>query len=226
MVSPTLPGLYDLSNMKLRPLYPCLALVTLLGGPGVFAADSFCPEPAFIRKAAPSIAEQLKPLADLLATGEGDYNSVNRGYAGDTPGGMRSVTGSSLTAYTVAQVMGLQRTRVYAVGRYQFIPSTLRFAVDASGVNVTDKFDAVTQDRLMAALIAYKRPAILSYLQGSHNNLSYALDELAREWASVEYRGGRSYYTVGGNRAHISRAQAAKVLQEIKASWQENGELP
>ena len=122
--------------------------------------------------------------------------------------------------------MDLQRTRLYAVGRYQFIPSTLRFAVNASGVNLTDKFNAATQDRLMAALIVYKRPAILSYLQGSHNNLGYALDELAREWASVAYRGGRSYYTVGGNRAHIARAQAAKVLQEIKNSWQEDGQLP
>ena len=200
--------------------------MTLLGGPGVFAADAFCPEPAFVREAAPSITDQLKPLADLLATGEGNYNSVNRGYAGDTPGGIEYMTGRDFDFYTVGQVMQMQDWMIYAVGRYQLIPSTMRFAVNASGVNMDDKFTPEVQDRLMAALIAYKRPAILSYLQGSHNNLSHALDELAREWASVEYRGGRSYYTVGGNRAHISRAQAAKVLQEIKASWQENGELP
>ena len=212
--------------MHTRSTVPCLALVLSLGSAGVFAAENFCPEPAFVRPAMLSITEQLKPLADLLATGEGDYNSVNRGYAGDTPGGMPSVTGSNLTTYTVAQVMELQQTRLYAVGRYQFIPSTLRFAVDASGVSLDDRFDAATQDRLMAALIAYKRPDILSYLQGSHDHLGHVLDELAREWASVAYRHGRSYYAVGGNRAHISRAQAAEVLRQIKASWQEDGQLP
>lgn len=213
--------------MLFRRASPCIALAFVLGGSGAFAEElgQFCPNPDYVRRT-PSISEQLKPLADLLATGEGNYNSVNRGYAGDTPGGMKSITGSSLTAYTVAQVQHLQTYRIYAVGRYQFIPSTLRFAVDASGVNKADKFDARTQDRLMAALIAYKRPSILSYLQGSHNALSHVLDELAREWASVAYRGGSSYYNVGGNRAHISRAQAGQVLQNIKASWQEDGELP
>lgn len=226
VASPSLPGSYELFSMKRRSTLPCLALALLLGGPGVFAAEAFCPEPAFVRASVPSITEQLKPLADLLATGEGNYNSVNRGHAGDTPGGIEYIMGRTFDHYTVADVMRMQQWHLYAVGRYQFIPSTLRFAVNASGVNMNDKFTPEVQDRLMAALIVYKRPAILSYLQGSHNNLGYALDELAREWASVEYRGGRSYYSVGGNRAHITRSQAAKVLQEIKASWQEDGVLP
>lgn len=215
---------------NVRMLCPCVLLATLLSGTGApVAVAKFCPNPlvkAETVKAALSVTAQLKPLADLLAKGEGDYDSINRGYAGDTPGGMSRLTGRHLTTYTVAEVIHQQRYRLYAVGRYQFIPRTLLFAVNASGVNMADKFNEATQDRLMAALIAYKRPYILSYLQGSHNDLGGTLDELAREWASVEYRGGRSYYRRGGNRAHIRRADAAKVLQAIKKAWNDAGQLP
>jgi len=225
------PSVVHSNYMKsiFRRLTPCVALALLAGAgvPSMAASELFCPSAFYTRRTAvPSVSEQLKPLADLLASGEGNYDSINRGYAGDTPGGMTGYAGRHLTTYTVAEVMSLQSGGLYAVGRYQFIPTTLRFAVNASGVNGSDAFDEATQDRLMAALIAYKRPAILSYLQGSHNNLSYVLDELAREWASVEYRNGYSYYSYGGNRAKISRAQAAKVLQEVKSTWQDAGQLP
>lgn len=175
---------------------------------------------------APSVAEQLKPLADLLARGEGNYDSVNRGYAGDTPGGMIRLTGRRLSSYTVAEVMQLQRTSLFAVGRYQFIPKTLRFAVRASNVEMTQAFNESTQDELMAALIVYKRPEIFTYLQNSHDNIGLVLDELAREWASVEYRSGHGYYSGNGNRASISRAEAAQVLRFIKQRWNERGALP
>jgi len=214
-----------------RLLAPVL-LVSGLGGAGVFSeplpvqesvTGAFCPNPDM----PDPIHIQLKPLADLLARGEGDYNSVNRGWAGDTPQGIKGLTGSSFAAYTVKQVVGMQSGWIYAVGRYQFIPRTLRFAVDSSSVSYGDKFTAETQDRLMAALVLYKRPIIFSYLQGSHDNIGAALRALAREWASVEYSNGRGYYDYrGGNRASIARWEAAEVLQSIKQGWQPGGSLP
>ena len=201
--------------MKLRTLYPCLALATLLGGTGVSAAVRMCPNPDYI-----PVHERLEPLGDLLSKGEGDYNSINRGRAGDTPGGIQGLTGQTFENYTVGQVMELQRTRLYAVGRYQFIPSTLRFAVRMSDVDELDMFTPKVQDRLMAALILYKRPAIGAYLRGDHNLEGWALDEMAKEWASVEYRAGRGFYDhIGGNRAHITRAELSKVLRDIKKAW-------
>ena len=167
----------------------------------------------------PELYEVIKPLADLISKGEGDYNAVNRGYAGDTPGGIKGLTGSSFAAFTVAEVIEMQRTWLYAVGRYQFIPKTLRFAVNVSDVRLTDKFDETTQDKLFTALVEYKRPSIGAYLRGDHNYLGWALDDLAREWASVEYRSGRGYYDhIGGNRAHITRAEAAETLNEVRAT--------
>lgn len=189
------------------------------------AKGASCANPNYVPK---PIHEQLRPLADLLARGEGDYDSVNRGYAGDTPQGLSALVDKPSEQLTVGEVINLQRRWViYAVGRYQFIPVTLRFAVAMSRVKTTDKWTQETQDRLMAALVLYKRPAIGAYLRGDHNYIGWALDELAREWASVEYRYGRGYYDhVGGNRAHITRKQAWEILQTIKQNWQAAGYLP
>lgn len=231
-VWPSLPGTYALFDLKIVNLFPCTLLALTLAGAGSFAESTIPTYPvgpvaqAKEAKPKPSITEQLMPLADLLASAEGCYDSINRGHAGDTPGGMTGLTGRSLSSYFVAEIMAEQRYEVYAVGRYQFIPSTLLFAVDASLVDTSDRFDQETQDQLMAALVAYKRPYILGYLQGSHDDLSGALDDLAKEWASVEYRNGKSYYSAGGNRAKISRAEASTVLRTIKSAWQDGGALP
>jgi hypothetical protein len=202
--------------MDLRSTLAPLFLAATLGGLGSFAAEvAFCPNPNFV-----TVESRLQPLADLIAKGEGDYNAVNRGYAGDTPGGIQALTGKTFENYTVGQVIAYQKRWLYAVGRYQFIPSTLRFAVNHSDVDNLDMFTSKTQDKLMAALILYKRPAIGAYLRDNHDLLGWAMDEMAREWASVEYRGGRGFYDhVGGNRAHISRLELKQVLKEIKEDW-------
>ena len=210
----------------IRTIGPCFLLCALLGGTGGFSSAAnfnptgyfgdHCPNPFY-----KPYHELLKPLADLLAKGEGDYDSVNRGRAGDTMQGLKGLTGKAAKDTTVEEILELQRGLIYAVGRYQFIPKTLRWAVKLSSVKLSDKFDATTQDKLLATLILYKRPAIGAYLRGDHNDLGWALDELAREWASVEYRHGRGYYDhVNGNRAHITRAQASIVLKLVKGSWQ------
>lgn len=163
---------------------------------------------------------KLKPLADLLASGEGDYNSVNRGYAGDTPGGIQSITGKNFSAFTVREVISLQRSSVYAVGRYQLIPTTLRFAVKKSGVKPSDYFTGDVQDRLMASLIFHKRPAVGEYLTDEHDDVDMAINAIAREWASVEYTNGRGYYDYqSGNKASITRQSVKQTLIKIKNEW-------
>ena len=210
-----------------RLLTPCLGVAIMLAPVGVFsqprpAIGASCP----VEYAALPAHEQLKPLADLLARGEGDYDSVNRGYAGDTPQGFAALTGKPMEQTTVREIISMQRGWLYAVGRYQFVPSTLRYAVAMSSVDMEDKFTPDVQDRLMAALVLYKRPAIAAYLRNDHDYIGWALDELAKEWASVEYRNGRGYYDhIGGNRAHITRTEAWEV-QTIKMAWQPAGLLP
>lgn len=203
-----------------RTLAPAL-LASVLGIAGAFslpskAAKKFCPNPEL--PAAEYV--RLKPLGDLISKGEGDYNAVNRGRAGDTPGGIQGLTGMTFENYTVGQVIAYQNSWLYAVGRYQFIPSTLRFAVAHSDVDNLDMFTPDVQDRLMAALILYKRPAVGAYLRGDHDLIGWAMNELAFEWASIEYRNGRGFYDhIGGNRAHITREEVRSVLLSVKESW-------
>ena len=211
--------------MNLKPIIACASVAACLWGAGDFpsaapvsASERFCTNPEYV-----SPEKRLRPLMDLIAKGEGDYNSVNRGYAGDTPGGIQHLKGQTFENFTVGQVMKLQRWEIFAVGRYQFIPSTLRWAVKHSSVDELDMFTPEVQDRLMATLVIYKRPAVGAYLRGDHDLLGWALNELAKEWASIEYRYGRSYYSVGGNRAKISRAEVSTVLQDIKSTWQAKG---
>lgn len=220
MVSPSLPGLSEIFRMLLRSTIAAgLLAATMATGSAAFArGPKSCPNPGFT-----PIHKRLKPLGDLISKGEGDYNAINRGRAGDTPGGIQGLTGMTFENYTVGQVIEMQRTRLYAVGRYQFIPVTLRFAVAHSSVNELDMFTPDVQDRLMAALILYKRPAVGAYLRGDHELEGWALNELAKEWASIEYRYGRGFYDhIGGNRAHITRAEVSAVLQEIKTNWHSN----
>ena len=180
--------------------------------PAVFG--KFCESPY------PVFHKHVAPLADLISSGEGDWNAVNRGYAGDTPGGIQRLTGKTFENFTVGQVMDMQRGRVYAVGRYQFIPVTLRYAVAMSDVSPLDMFTPDTQNKLFAALLDHKRPAVGAYIRGHHNLQGWALNELAKEWASVEYRYGRGYYDhVGGNRAKISRAEVAAVLEDLRETF-------
>ena len=214
--------------MNLKPLLAGISVATCLWGAGEFpstrpaaALGAFCSNPKYV-----SPTKRLRPLMDLIAKGEGDYNSVNRGYAGDTPGGIQGIAGQTFENYTVGQVMDMQRSSLYAVGRYQFIPSTLRWAVRHSSVDELDMFTPEVQDQLMATLVIFKRPAVGAYLRGDHDLLGWALNELAKEWASIEYRYGRSFYSVGGNRAKIKRSEVSSVLQKIKTTWQTTAYLP
>ena len=218
------------SNKSMSPKFKligslaCLALASLNYGEvkpdivqeptPVVAYKTFCDVPW------KQFHEVVVPLADLISKGEGDWNAVNRGYAGDTPGGIQRLTGKTFENFTVGQVMDMQKNWLYAVGRYQFIPKTLRFAVRMSDVSELDMFTPETQNKLFAALLQYKRPAVAAYIRGDHDYQGWALNELAKEWASIEYRYGRGYYDhIGGNRAHITRTEVAVILEDMREDY-------
>lgn len=162
----------------------------------------------------------MEALKAEISAGEGDYNSYNRGVAGDTPAGQRTVNIQDLT---VGQVMEMQSQRqLFAVGKYQFIPGTLREAVSYTGIDPGEKFNAATQERLFPYLISdAKRPKLASYLSGRHDNVDAALNDLAAEFASIPQSNGRGRYDGdrAGNRAAggMQRAEKIKsILQSIR----------
>lgn len=165
-------------------------------------------------------------LFDVIASGEGGYESVNRGVAGDTPGGAESVTGKKLADMSVGEVMELQaQDKLFAVGKYQIIPKTMRGFVRTMNISLDDKFDASTQEKFKKYVTDFKRPIVGRYLRGESNNRAEAAQELAREFASIglaydeagRVRGESRYSGTAGNAASISPAEIEAALDRGRA---------
>ena len=192
----------------------------------------------------PTVQPQTPMTGDLFSTiagGEGGVNSVNRGNAGDTPGGAKSIFGENLTDMTVSEIYAAQQSgKVFAVGKYQIIPITMPGFINylrGQGIDPDKtKFTEKIQDFYKPYTVDVKRPAVGNYLRGKAT-INDANLALAAEFASIgvpynmkkgSYNGtwpksdikkGDSLYSgVGGNKASISP-------EEIQASLRgSNGE--
>jgi hypothetical protein len=165
-------------------------------------------------------------LLDMIAKGEsagaGGYNAMNQGTPGGGPvigsGDSQKIIQKKLTDMTVGEIMDRAAKPtddakkrkdgglIFAAGRYQIIPDTLKGLVKQGIVSKDDKFDEATQDKLGMALIqgtgALKLAAKGDY-EGAQN-------ALAKTWASIplatdvgDKKAGQSYYQKAGqNTAH------------------------
>lgn len=165
-------------------------------------------------------------LGNLIASGEGGYGSFNRGRAGDSPG--ETIDFSRLSLREIMRRQSLprnDRNRLFAVGRFQVIPSTMRGAVNALNLDLDQTFTPELQERVFADyLIDGKRPQIKRYITGASRDRSAAQLALAREFASVaDPRTGRSYYDgIGGNSASITAAQSGSALDQMRQQYAAN----
>ncbi|MFW2042302.1 tape measure protein [Acinetobacter sp. ULE_I001] len=155
-----------------------------------------------------------KTIDSVIARGEGNYNSFNKGKAGDSVGSKLN-----LVDMTVGQIRALQKNgSIFAAGKYQNIPSTLQGAIDAGIVSVAEKFNANVQERIVQQylLTAKKdRGSIEDYIKSKSDNLYAANLDLAKEFASVASPvTGKSYYDgKAGNKASISVKEAQNALK-------------
>jgi len=135
-------------------------------------------------------APESGDLRDLIGRGEGDLNAVNRGVAGDTPGGAISVLGRNLTDMTVDEVYAAQKSnRIFTAGKNQITSYTMPGFVDylkRQGVDTSKtKYDEKTQNMFFDYAINEKRPKVGQYLRGGNVSLDEATLELAAEYAAV-----------------------------------------
>lgn len=166
----------------------------------------------------------IAALLSFIAAGEGGYNSMNQGTQGGRIVGSThnaaSILGRNLTDMTVGEVMAHQSSsprRLFAAGRYQIIPDTLKGILPSSGLTVRDPFSPQNQDRLGLALIQRRKPA-WDYITGKSANRDAALLALAQEWASLpDPRTGNSFYG-SGNRAQHTVAEVAAALDAARTS--------
>ena len=97
----------------------------------------------------------------------------------------KDVFGRGLSEMTVAEVMDLQRRgKVFAAGRYQFIPETLAQVVNRDGLPTDVKFDKKFQDYIWASQVRHRlenynayevMPGLKTEWQGLHHADEYEI---------------------------------------------------
>ena len=121
---------------------------------------------------------------------------------------------------TVNQWMDLQKNQGYfALGAYQFIPSTFAGAAKRAGFSGDTVMTPENQDLLAIELIegGTKRPVLSSYLNGTSDDVYAAADDLANEWAAVKNsRGVSAYEGIAGNSGSISQDRIVQLLMQIR----------
>ncbi|OCG24632.1 hypothetical protein A9G45_10920 [Gilliamella sp. HK2] len=172
------------------------------------------------------------PFALLLGKVESnnDYSAYNQ-----TKPKLRAFFNTNLTSMTIEELIDKQTKReIFAAGRFQIIPQTLKAAVAYLKLDLSLKYNKETQDTLFEEyLIKIKRKNIIKYLE--HNgDIEDAIYDWAKEFASAGVRkgkaisGGRvaafegsSYYQGDGlNSAHILPDQMVEALRESKnGNW-------
>jgi len=131
-------------------------------------------------------------LFGAISSGEGGLDSVNRGKAGDTPGGVQSILGKRSAELTVDEVLAaMEEGKIFALGKYQVtataMPGFVRYLQDEEGIDTSKaKFDASIQNKYPQYTVKRKRPKVGQYLRGEGGvSENEALLELAAEYASV-----------------------------------------
>lgn len=144
-------------------------------------------------------------LLDTIAKVESKYNY--NAYFGNP-----NNTSIKFTDMTVGEVLAWQKQFIEqgnqssAVGRYQFIDSTLQGLVWELKIDESAKFDEALQDRLAVALL--ERRGIREYVNNKIGREEFA-HNLSKEWAALPKAIGenpeQSYYAGDGlNKAQVS----------------------
>lgn len=165
----------------------------------------------------------VKPLTSLVGKAESDlaggYDAANNGRPLDLGrDGMKKVFGRSAAEVTVGEIQRAQdERRIHAVGRYQIIGITLESLVKARCINSRQLFTKVVQDNAFVCLIQKNRPAIWRFIESGYG-IEAAANGMAREWSSMPYAHGRSYYG-GADKAHATRAQLFSALTVARSNY-------
>lgn len=102
----------------------------------------------------------------------------------------------------------------HAIGRYQFIPATLRRVVLKAGISTKQRFDASVQDRLADVLLA--EAGLQRFRAGTLSRKAF-MNNLAKIWAGFPNSSGKSHYHgYAGNKASMSWARFDTVMKRIE----------
>jgi hypothetical protein len=188
--------------------------------------------------------EVISDFFDSVLKGESKtYNDYNW----YTSGGLRSyIQGQSsskypylkkpLSEYTIGEIKAFQSKprdangQLWATGKYQIIPQTLKGLISRAGLKDTDLYNKANQDKLGFQLLL-GRKAVSDYINGRSQdtlaNLENASLDIAKIWASVgvpfpmkgaikQLTKNQSYYSGGGDRATTDTEVIQNKLKELR----------
>ncbi len=162
--------------------------------------------PLFMQGGAP--AERIRHLIAAAEAGRQGYDAVQYG-------ALRKPS-KRPTEMTLAEVYAwIQQTpsQPHAIGRYQFIPSTLRRLVDIVGIDTRARFSPQVQDTLADVLLA---EAGFDEVSAGRINRQTFMNNLAKIWAGLPTSNGQSHYHgYAGNRATMTWARFDEEMSAI-----------
>jgi hypothetical protein len=142
----------------------------------------------------------------------GNYDIYNLGACSDCgyPGNgvLTQIYGAELTGLTIQTVVdkvmkekNINGHSVFATGKYQIVPRTLRGAIEAiKGCDTNEKYGKEQQDAFSAYLILMKRPTLGKYLLGAREiTVENAQLAMAQEWAGIRVSGNHKRKRVNYN---------------------------
>lgn len=147
-----------------------------------------------------SAPPNLKQLLNLIASaeaGKANYDAVQYGATKKPPKKPTNMTIAEINAWIDATP-----GQPHAIGRYQFIPATLRRLVRHQGVKAQARFSPALQDQLAHQLI--EEAGYSAFLAAEMPRKKFMLN-LAKIWAGLPTSSGKSYYEgYAGNSASLS----------------------
>ncbi len=176
-------------------------------------------------------------LGNIIAAGEGNYNSVNRGLKLKTGKNYGSYE-TDLSKLTINEILERNKlpfgdkNRMNAVGKLQIIAKTMELVKDGMGLTGNEKFTPELQERIFREYFIPNIKELNDYVNGGKSSLEDTQYALSKVWASVPVPKGRktqtkrisdgnvTYYdSNGGNKAKKGQGEAIrKALIEIRNS--------
>ena len=191
----------------------------------------------------------LKDFWDSVLAGESKtYNDHNWYTSGGLKGFIEGRSKSAypllkkpLSEYTIGEVKSFQSRprdgtgQLWATGRYQIIPNTLKGVVEKVGLSDNDLYSVENQDKLAVQLLL-NRKNLSAYLKGEvpdtlENRQKASLD-MAMIWSSIgvpysvkgrsrSVNKDESYYSGGGDKASVKSDIVMEKLQMLRNRWNE-----
>ncbi|MCG6904269.1 MAG: hypothetical protein LJE68_16475 [Rhodobacter sp.] len=165
------------------------------------------PDPAMPGKPATQ-TERIRHLIARAEAGKHGYDAIQHG--------ARKLPAKPPTQMTIAEIYDwIVQTpgQQHAIGRYQFIPATLRRLVAIQGIGTDTVFAPRVQDQLADVLL--RDAGLADFARGEIGRYDF-MNNLARIWAGLPTSSGQSYYHgLAGNRATMTWAYFDREMEKI-----------